>query len=447
MGCSDIRYRIIPCSHFEDQLFWKNKYKVIQFPCGHCADCTKARQNDIAVRAAYEAMKYSDISFCRLSYRDEALPLSFVPYMCLSDGTKVQDGRSELITDSAFLKDMREAMSKVPNSIIKGKSRYIHYVVEQFNDIIEPGSYIEYLITPSVNISDPRLWLKACRVAFKRQFGYAMPEFKYLMCAEYGSQYTRPHYHYLFLGLKPWIVDWMLKRWETRYGYTTRKTVRNDSKDKFRVASYISKYMAKGDFEAPAVTAGIALKGRYCASRYLGRDVIVNKRSHFLAFDLFGVYDPDSLYCSRLKRTLTDSEVGLLIDSIIDRMSVSVPGADYRLPLPKSWKYLMYYKQVPYKVVSTQLIKDEFNNHLKVKYLDSTRYVPFKIYRLVQKTLQDRSSSDDLRQLQKFIVSLPPGTSYAEANFRFKNFKEVRRASSESHSKEALRSFYSKDSQ
>ena len=71
-----MRYRIIPCSHYEDQLFWKNKYKVIQFPCGNCADCTKARQNDIAVRAAFEAMKYSDISFCRLSYRDEALPLS-----------------------------------------------------------------------------------------------------------------------------------------------------------------------------------------------------------------------------------------------------------------------------------------------------------------------------------------------------------------------------------
>lgn len=442
MACSNMRFRVVPCQHYDDVSFYRNRFKIVSFPCGKCADCTKARQNDIAVRAGYESMCYSEISFCRLSYANESLPLSYVPFIVFADGTKVQDGEPKLL-DGPFLEQMRKVMANVPNSIIKGKSRYIHYRPEGFEGIYGEGSYVEYTITPSVNLRDPRLWLKSCRVEFKRKFGYALPDCKYLMCAEYGEQYTRPHYHYLFLGLKPWIVDWMLARWEAKYGQTNRKSVRNTPQDKFRVSSYVSKYMAKGDFEVPAVKAGIALKGRYCASRALGRYIIEDKRPHFLAYDLYGRYDPDTLVLENGKE-LTLSQQKSLVDVILSRMSVQVPGMDYRFPLPRSWKYLMYYKKLPRKAAKIEVICEGKSD---VKFYDSYRYVPYKIFRLVQKTVQDRTLSDDLRECQQFAMSLPSGTSYVEANFRFKAFKEARAKNSESHSREALRAFYAKDSQ
>lgn len=446
MSCSDMRFRIMPCSHYDDQAFWKNRYKVVKFPCGKCPDCTKARQNDIAVRAGYESMNYSHISFCRLSYKDLTLPLSAVPYLVLPDGTKVQDG-PRFMLEGDFLNRMREEMSLVPNSVILGKSRYIHFDVPGSADVDCPGSKHEYIITPSVDIRDPRLWLKNCRVAYKRQFGKDLPDFKYLMCAEYGSRYTRPHYHYLFLGLSPDIVDWMLARWEARYGLTNRKTVRNSPKDKFRVASYISKYMAKGEFEAPAVTAGIAVKGRYCASRCLGKSYIQDKQSYFLAFDLFGAYDLDTLRYVRDNSLMSDAEVNMVVKSIIDRMSIQVPGFDFRFPLPKSWKYLMYYKKVHRCAGSIKVEKIDTETSSRVVFTDSYRYVPFKIFRVVQKTLQDNAISDDLRKLQNFVLSLPSSVSYAEANFRFKQFKKICSEQAEASTRQNLRNFYSKDSQ
>lgn len=446
MPCPYTRFRVIPCSHYDDVKFFKNSYKVVQYGCGKCAECTKSRQNDIAVRAAYEAMNYNDITFVRLSYNNQTIPLSFVPYLVFPDGTKIQDGQRELYSGDE-LPFMRAEMAKIPNSIIKGKSRYLHYRVPGMDDVKTPGSYVEYVITPSVDLRDPRLWLKACRVAFKREFGYSLPDFKYLMCSEYGEQYTRPHYHYLFLGLKYWMVDWMCKRWQSQYGFTTIKRVNNGPKDKFRVASYISKYMAKGDFEVPAVKAGIAIKGRYCASRALGKYVIENKQPHFLAFDLFGRYDPDTL---RFESgvSMSEVEIKMVVDEIIKRMSVTVPGADYRFPLPQSWKYALYYRKVPRMAAYSELIiESDDERHLKIHFSNSYRYVPFKVFRFVQKTLQDRIINDDLRQLQEFVLSLPSGCSYTEANFRFKNFKKVRAESAESHAKETLRSFYSKDAE
>lgn len=445
MSCNYMRYKVVPCNHYSDMSFYKNHWKMIQFPCGHCSDCTKSRQNDIAVRAGYEAQKYSYISFCRLSYNNESLPLSYVPYIVFADGTKIQDGKCELLTGD-FLKGMRIEMAKVPNSVIKGKSRYLHYEVPGFRDVNGYGTTVQYLITPSVNMDDPRLWLKACRVAYKREFGKPLPDFKYLMCAEYGTQYTRPHYHYLFMGLEPRIVDWMLARWEVRYGYTTRKSVVNSPKDKFRVCSYISKYMSKGEFEAPAVTAGVAKKGRYCASRYMGSDVLKGKQAHFLAFDVFGEYDPDTLIYKNGSR-MSLAEQKTVVQSIIDRMSVQVPGMDYRFPLPKLWKYMLYYHKVPRRVPKFEVIKSDNDVSVDIKSQNSYRYVSFKIYALVQKTLQDRAITDDLRQLQKFTMSVPPGSSVIETNIRFKDFKKALAKNSEAHSRETLRNFYSKDSQ
>lgn len=440
-----MRFKVVPCNHYEDVAFYRNHYKLISFPCGKCADCTKSRQNDIAVRAGYECMKYSDISFCRLSYRNDTLPLSYVPYLVFPDGSKIQDGRASLL-EGDFLRAMRAQMASVPNSVIPGKSRYIHYDVPG----MDFGDYrAQYIITPSVDLRDPRLWLKGCRVAFERQFGYKLPDFKYLMCAEYGSKYTRPHYHYLFLGLKPWIVDWMLERWEVRYGFTTRKTVRNSSKDKFRVSAYISKYMSKGDFDCPAVKSGIALKGRYCASRYLGREFIDGKRSHFLAFDVFGPYDPDRLVFSD-GTPLSSSQIKTISNMIIQRMSIQVPGFDFRFALPRSWKYLLFYNKVPCKSpVIHKIPADQIDKTYSIYYTftDSFRYVPFKIFRFVQKTLLDRAVSDDLRECRKIIMSLPSGTSVVEANFRLNNYRSLHRKNAEANSLESLESFYAKDSQ
>ena len=48
----------------------------VTVPCGHCIECLKKRQNDLATRCIREAERRGSMHFVTLTYEDKYLPLS-----------------------------------------------------------------------------------------------------------------------------------------------------------------------------------------------------------------------------------------------------------------------------------------------------------------------------------------------------------------------------------
>lgn len=392
-------------------------------PCGKCVECVKSRQNKMCVRILEECKKFpsDSLHFVTLTYDPQHLP--FCGTFCINDnGSKYYLETSKLVEDGSLLDELRSRMSKCVDC---SEPQLFNYPLPLFDGAYGPGTSFFALYTPSLDRRDPRLWLKRCRVEFKRTFGYALPVFKYVMVGEYGARYSRPHFHIFFMGLPTKTVCWLLDRWDK--GMSNWKKLRSDESSKYNVARYVAKYTTKGSFECPTVTKGLAIKGRFCASKSLGLPASF-PLGWFYAWDIFGKYDPDTLKLEK-GDYLSDNQLNVLINEIPKRMSVAVPSLVSRLPLPDSWKHLIYYNKYEYK---------ESKN--------PPRYVPKTIYKLVQEDIQSSLLADCQREFEESLSRTfreSPGFSLKEAVLRFNDSKKNQVAVSESAGRKVQRLFYS----
>lgn len=336
------------------------KSDQIIVPCGKCLECVKKRQNDLSTRTAREAAYRGSFFFVTLTYNDESLPVSvrlcqvvkdtgevLYPYECEQ---LVRLQRREDAQTVELVKDVRGELLRL------APSPSARVVTRPFFEDDEFLYYYEF--TPSINRRDLRLWLKRCRVKYKRMFGRPLSEFSYVATGEYGPKTARPHYHICLLGLSEHEVSWMANEWT--YGFTNVKkvnAVNPDGSNGFEIAGkYVGKYVTKGKFECDSVKCGIAQKPRLLLSKGVGfeqKDIVGYRRlntsqktwfpvykctlpdsliSYYRCYDLYGKYDINSLVDPSTGKRFTDSKLLEMAAEISKRSRITVGRSEYALP-------------------------------------------------------------------------------------------------------------------
>lgn len=380
-------------------------------------------------RVLTESGRYENLHFVTLTYDDLHLPIASALWYKFSDTETGEffDYRldvPQILPEGVFLEECREYFMSVKAS---RKPRYLLYPLELFNGFYGANTEFYLTVSPSLNRRDFRLWLKGCRVAYEREFGESLPKFSFVFVGEYGSRSCRPHYHCLFMGLTSSQIHWMCERWKMGYYYYER--CKTDRSDKIAVAKYVSKYMSKGKFNCDSVLNGDVEKPRYSTSKYLGQlDDFRPLVSHMFAYDMFGMYDPNLLYRYEgdKRYKLTDEQIDALVHEIPKRMRFVIPGTDKYVGLPQSWKYKLFYKKV-------------------VKPDKSYRYVPCRIFKIMQETLVSEDMADREREYQVLKASLPSDTPDSEICLRLKASREATAFSAEVAGEKTFVRFYTSD--
>lgn len=311
----------------------------VQVPCGKCIDCLKKRQNDLAVRVAREANARGSMHFLTLTYNEDTLPLQCTLVQVSKETGEISYPlpSSPLVRISGRI-DSRDTDNaefvNVARGLLKGMQRTPKARVIERPWFSDDDYEYSFLVTPSLYRRDVRLWLKRCRVRYKRQFGKSLPDFSYVVCGEMGPNTARPHYHCAFFGLRDEHVQFMATQWD--FGFWNLKTVNAvnaDGTSGFQIAAnYIGKYMSKGKFECDSVKCGFAQKPRLMLSRFLGVELPSNLVSYYRCYDLFGEYSINSLINPRTGVKFTIDELRAMATEINKRAHIELSGRSYALP-------------------------------------------------------------------------------------------------------------------
>lgn len=114
--------------------------KEIKIPCGQCLGCRLERSRVWAIRCLHEASLYSDNCFITLTYNDDKVPSGSDRNCCKCE---------------IFKRNDRKICSSVPGSLCK---------------------------------ADFQRFMKRLRYYFRKNI-------RYYQCGEYGSKFSRPHFH------------------------------------------------------------------------------------------------------------------------------------------------------------------------------------------------------------------------------------------------------------
>ena len=212
----------------------------ITVPCGKCADCLKRRQLDLSVRCMREAERYGSMVFVTLTYRDSELPLSVTLEQISKDSGDIIAYPPQLLERDSYWRSFAlDNLLKIRSGVA---ARRFTVPLDELN-LLDDEWYYRYVFTPSISRLDVRLWLKRSRVAYEREFGSPLPDFKYCCVGEYGPKTCRPHAHLAFFGLSKKQVDFLCSKW--RFGFTQCKQVMAVNKDGSSGFVAASRYIGK----------------------------------------------------------------------------------------------------------------------------------------------------------------------------------------------------------
>lgn len=421
----------------------------VSVPCGKCINCLRNKQNAMVARALAESEKRGSFVFVTLTYDEDHLPFAqslwrvsketgvyervFGSEVVVSArsmrlnkrGESVVNGRcDDKLKDNATL--IREFFKKVP---LSDKPRYVETPIPGFED----DEYI-YLsrLTPSCCRKDFRLWLKSARVAYEREHGFKLSPFSYVAVSEMGPRTCRPHYHLAFFGLNRLEVDWLVSRW--KYGYTCVKYVNRVNEDGtpgFEIASrYIGKYMSKGKFECESVKDCSAERSRLCQSKGIGSSLLDKVRSLMCAFDIFGEYDLDTLFCPSLGRSLNEFEIKSLCNEIPNRLSFTT-AASYRLPVPRVIREKVFFHRKVCRESRRCFVQGPSGVEAKEITSFVTTREPTSIWSMVSRSIQEHFASDDSAKFLAYLSRFNEG-EIPTAVCQFEAYENARSALAES---------------
>lgn len=362
------------------------RYETLVVGCGKCMACIQKRQNDYAFRLRAEAERRCSMVFVTLTYSEDNLPL--VSTLWRSDKNT---GECERLTEPEFVcYSRREDFYGYRDDFrcLKPTSspRYVDV------PMIEDDEYSYFTrITPSVCRKDVQNWLKRCRVYFERKENRKL-DFSYSICSEYGPKSCRPHYHCCFLGLTLGDAEKFASLWSFGF-YRVQQVFRvnSDGTDGFgKVASYVAKYVSKGDFRCESEKDCTAKSCRQMNSKGLGNSIVEKIRGHLLCYDMLGKYDPDTLFSETYKRYLNRSELVQLVAEVPKRLAVNYDGkAYYRIP---------------------RLIRNKIFYVEKISQDGKKKYSrPSKLWRMVVDHLQSVNDELDRREFARLLANKSPG--------------------------------------
>lgn len=419
------------------QLPYHNDLRVV--PCGKCIECLRQRQHDLSTRVAREADKRGSFIFLTLTYREDMLPIAC---SLLSVDTSTGDTfieqkfqvcrryqlRRDRIGYKSLLQHLKINELKIRSSLesvpLSSSPRYSFSEAPFPHERDSEGFKYMYQFTPSICRKDVRLWLKAARVAYEREYGRKLPDFSYVVIGEFGPRTCRPHYHLGFFGLSENEVLFMAQRWYKQYGAYNCKVVSRvnpDNTSGFSIAAkYIGKYMSKGKFECESVRSCFAERPRLCMSKNFGAQLSENLISYYRCYDLYGKYDINTL-CLENGKYLTDSQLKILSKEILKRDTITVDGFDFSLP--SCYKHKLWYYE-DYDLKGTKVHRAS------------------TIRRLVSDALSQQYVARNFRKLERFRGKLDSGEGLKDFTKFFacsENFNAITEKSYES----ALSAFYS----
>lgn len=381
-------------------------------PCGKCSACLKRRQNDLAARCSAEAQRCGSMVFVTLTYDEEHLPLAVrLEHVDKTTGEVTYDyelkqlrRRDRYDVDSDWTLEVLDSVCRAGRVPYRSITR----------DVVDiEDSLYRVTITPSLCNRDVRLWLKRARVSYERVFRSKLPEFKYVVCGEYGNNDTkRPHYHLAFFGLHKEHVDFMVSLWQYGFKYVQWvNSINFDGTDGFSIAAkYIGKYMTKGKFDCQSVYDGFAFKSRICASKHLGGQLSLPLVSYFRCYDLIGEYDIDT--------PLSKDKLDILLRELPKRSSITIGKSVF--VLPNTFKKQLWYVKDFDKVYRSSVVRmqiadalssdsvHEYYSKLKKDYPDLSEG---EISALVAKFKTEQKACFDLQNergmfhLEKFYLS------------------------------------------
>lgn len=372
-------------------MFWRESCRpylndTIVVPCGKCINCLKNRQSSMVVRIKREAEKRGTLVFLTLTYDDDHLPLAQSLWSVDRDtGEETLECPAEIISSGRFPDPARLGYFK--KVLPSDRPRYWDIPIPAFS-VADPGKDYFARITPSVCREDVRLFIKRCRVAYKRAFKTNL-EFSYVSIQEYGPRTCRPHAHLALMGLSRDTATWLSKQWS--FGFTKCDFVnRLDDKDKKRdpwsaVSFYIGKYMAKGKFECQSVIDGASEKPRVCQSLGLGTGDFDKLVPYVVGYDIFGKYDLSSLRLESGAK-LTQKQLAVLCREIPKRLVYEL-NDKVTLPLPRLIRNKIFY------------VKKE-----------NERSVPTSIWYLVSASIRAEFVDLREREFRQFLADHPERT-------------------------------------
>lgn len=299
--------------------------KVRRVNCGHCQECMKIRQNDIAHRLWKASQHCTDIHFFTLTYANEHVPM----YVRASDEWLEKKGYTETLpmpyivpkeyktdlllqlqvdlTDAPKFYEKTFTLEPVGHYMEFGEKKDFNLLGEYIDDRkfdydfskkvrtdywnkadrrCEPkhirmlrfagndAKFGDYVVTPSLRNKD------VCDVikSFRKYDGKhkTLSPFKYFFCGEYGPQTDRPHYHMITYGLSDSEANMLLSRWIDRFGgygsqwcSTVSRVHTEDYQTNHaaKAARYVGKYISKGVFECSNVVNKYAVRPRSVSSK------------------------------------------------------------------------------------------------------------------------------------------------------------------------------------
>lgn len=286
----------------DNPLTGREEYDV---PCGKCPSCLKRKQQQFAALAVLEASCASSVHFLTLTYNNRTAPIA------------VSLAASDEKDKYTFLDDSKRA-EILPLLSRPDKSLF--------------GATIgDYEYWPSLRREDVRLWLKRCRVEWKR-LGHDLPKFKYAAFGEYGSNTFRPHYHLEIFNAEDSFMRFACDSWNRDFGFCDLYKIPRINKDGsngfLRVSLYISKYIAKPKENFPAVRDGLVEDPRRFSSIRFGTETIPVSRlkQYYLCKDLN--------HLNKTERLLR-----------IASRSKSIPLEGMHFPLPRRLREQIFYRK------------------------------------------------------------------------------------------------------
>lgn len=304
-------------------------------PCGRCYQCRSRKRAEWSFRVQQQLQQSKSCFFCRLSYSDETLGDTLVPYYVDDYGEVFQPLNDALSQTWSYVrfpesnKIKRFNYEKLPDTLI-----------DKVIPVSDLSQYTEIKYIASVNKQHCQLFLDKFQHYFKRKHN---TQLKFFLCAEYGEQYSRPHYHVIFLFDKyiPYDDRKFQKLLELQWKYGFCDVQLPDSNS---CITYMQKYLCKGSVVPEGALNPFSLK-----SKGLGKEWILNSENYnYVKYNL--LYS-DSLSCA-----------------------VSFQDTCKKIPLPRYYQQKVLdrelgYNKMYYNVAKNSLNKDRDTQDLREKFL------------------------------------------------------------------------------
>lgn len=195
-------------------------YKFV--PCRHCVACRLKQMFRISASSVYEIFDSVAVGFVTLTYRNSDIPKASFHYDSVRSLIVFTDSDGVILSEERYTENFYKHLLKISRNY-----------ADRF------PCYFRFGQVPYICKQDVTKYLKRIRVASVRQgFDPKVYPIRYVLCAEYGESFARPHFHLLlyFQSESQYLCFKKIAAEKWYYGHCFLRRFRGTG------ASYLSSY-------------------------------------------------------------------------------------------------------------------------------------------------------------------------------------------------------------